>query len=134
MELSFSKKVEKIFFDCFFRQEEITRNEYPPEGAILVESVMHKFGFHPGRVAQHKEEIRSLLNEMPDQFHKGKGDGWSFLNMCNLKNGEQWGEHINMEQLVGLGMAVNMVKFLMPRDLWAALPGGMPYLIIDTSI
>jgi len=53
--------------------------------------------------------------------------------MCMDKHGVQWGEHRNIEQLVVLGIAAKMVKYCMPRDMWGILPGGMPYIAIDTE-
>lgn len=103
------------------------------EGAVLVDGVVRKFGFSPEKIAEHKEEIRALLDDMPDEFQMGKGGGWSFLNLCNDRSGEQWtGLHQTMEELVALGQAAGMAKYLMPRDMWAVLPGGMPYVGFDT--
>jgi len=36
------------------------------------------------------EKIESLLKQLPDSFQQGKGDGMSFLNMCETKTGNQW--------------------------------------------
>lgn len=104
------------------------------EGALIIEGVIRKFGFSPEKIAAHKEEIRALLDDMPDEFHMGKGDGWSFLNLCNDKHGEQWAEHPTMEALVALGEAAGMAKYLMPREMWQVLPGGMPYVGFDTRV
>ncbi len=38
-----------------------------------------------------------------------------------------------MEALVVLGIASGFVKYPMPREMWSALPGGMPYIVIDLS-
>ena len=40
------------------------------------------------------------------------------------------GMYSNVDQLVCLGNAIGKVKFLMPRDMWPILPGGMPYIAI----
>jgi hypothetical protein len=72
-----------------------------------------------------------LLNELPSSFKKDIGGGWSFLQACETKDGVQWGEHRNMEQLFVLGMALGKVRYCLPRDLWQVLPGGMPYLVIE---
>jgi len=36
-----------------------------------------------------------------------------------------------MEKLFLLGLAIEKVKCLMPREVWPALPGGMPYYVIN---
>lgn len=102
------------------------------EGALVVQSVGNKFGFNPSKIAEHKEEIRALLNEMPDEFHKEKGGGMSFLNLCMDRHGEQWAEHPTMDSLIALGIAAGMAEFPLPREMWSILPGGVPYVTFDT--
>ena len=130
---SISERVEAIFCDCLFCDEEITDGK-PPEDAILVKGIVSNFGMHPNRVGEHKEEIRELLNLMPDSFHTGedKGGGTSFLNLCMTKDERQWGEHRNMEQLVVLAIAADLGKYCMPREMWSMFPGGVPYVAFDT--
>ena len=136
MEPSLAEKVKGIFEDCLFREAEIIEPGKAPEGAVVVEGILRVYGFHPGRLASHTEEIRSVLDQMPSTFHKAPrgGDGWSFLNLCMTESGVQWAEHPTMELLVVLGIAVGMVKYTLPRAFWSLLPGGMPYLVFDTSV
>ena len=124
-----SKNVETIFIDCLFNKDEL-KDGNPPEDAVMVEGVINKFGFHPKRLESHWQEIRKLLMELPENFQSGKGGGWSFLNACMDKDGHQWGEHRNIEQLLALGIATKQVKIQLPRDMWKVLPGGMPYFCI----
>ena len=98
-----------------------------PEGAMVVEGIVRNFVFHPERLKVHKAEIGQLLNDLPGTFK----EGWSFLQMCEDKYGQQWtGLHTIMEELMVLGIAVGMVEYCAPRDMWPALPGGVPYLRI----
>ncbi len=117
--------VEKVFTDCLFRIDEDTTN------AKVIECVVHTFGFNPDRLMPHKEEISSMLNELPDNFKKDIGGGWSFLNACMTKDGIQWGEHKDIEMLLALGIATGLADMLMPRDMWPILPGGMPYFSVS---
>jgi hypothetical protein len=118
-------KVREIFLDCLFKDGEDTEKHVQAEG------VVYSVGFHPERLQQHRQEILTLLFELPDQFQYDKGGGWSFLNACDDRHGVQWtGEHQTMEQLVQLGVGIGAVKYLLPRDLWAALPGGVPYFSV----
>ena len=131
--------VEKILVDCLFKDEEMPDPGKPPEGAILVRGVINNYGLHPGRVANHKVEIVGLLDELDSSFHApgpshpAGGGGMSFLNACVDKNGRQWGEHRNIEQLYVLGAAIGAASFPLPREMWGVMPGGMPYIAIDTS-
>jgi hypothetical protein len=78
-----------------------------------------------------EDEIMALLNELPKPFFETAGGGWSFLNACNDRNDDLWtGLHTVIEQLVCLGIAAGKISWLLPRNLWAALPGGMPYFVI----
>lgn len=125
--------VEKILVDCLFKDEEMPDPKTPPEGAILVQGVINNYGFHPERVASHKTEIVGLLEELDSSFHASGGGGMSFLNACVDKNGRQWGEHRNIEQLYVLGAAIGAASFPLPKQMWGMMPGGMPYIVIDTS-
>jgi hypothetical protein len=124
-----SEKVSEIFEDCLFRNEEIVDGK-PNLKPIEIEGIISKFGFHPLRTESHRAEIIELLNELPEQFRQDKGGGWSFLQACMDKNGHQWGEHRNMEQLFALGMAIEKVSYAIPKEMWSMLPGNMPYLTI----
>lgn len=125
-----AEKVNKIFVDCLFTDEE-TKDGAPGE-YIMVQGVVNDFGLHPERTESHQEEIISLLQELPDEFKKSDGGGWSFLNACNDRQGNQWtGLHRDMEQLFVLGMAIKKAEFQLPKVMWRTLPGGMPYLVVD---
>lgn len=126
MELT-AKKVDEIFRDCLFKDNELIDGK-PVLKEIIVEGIIHTFGFHPGRIEAHETEITKLLMELPATFQK---DGWSFLEACITKDRIQWtGLHERMEQLFALGMAIDKVKYVFPRKMWETLPGGMPYLVI----
>ena len=126
-----SEKVEKIFKSCLFRNEEVVNGKSIVE-PIIVEGLTSKFGFHPKRVEMHKKEIIECLDQLDDKFKSSGGGGWSFLNMCNDKNGNQWtGLHRVMENLVCIGIATGKVSYQFPRNLWVALPGGVPYIIYN---
>jgi hypothetical protein len=100
-------------------------------GGVMVEGIVTSAVFDPAKVAAHGEEIRALLAELPDQFRADIGGGWSFLNACDDRHGNQWtGFHRSMEELFMVGMAAGLVRCLMPRDGWKALPGGMPYYVV----
>jgi hypothetical protein len=129
--MSISKKVKDIFFDSLYTDKEDPGNGTAPEGAVIVDSIRGPYGFHPERLKSHEAEVREVLSQMPIPFHKDSGGGWSFLNLCQTKNGEQWGEHENVEQLVCLGIGLGLVSYCMPREFWVSLPGGMPYVMIS---
>ena len=124
MELT-TENVETVFMDCLFKDGENSVD------AVIVEGIANKLGFHPERVKAHSTAIHSMLQQLPEQFQEKGGGGWSFLNACQDKNGNQWTDlHQRMEQLFCLGLAIGKVKRQLPREMWSALPGGMPYYVV----
>lgn len=82
-------------------------------------------------VSGHEANIVAMLSDLPEPFHADKGGGWTFLNACYDKAGEQWtGFHQMVDKLVMLGRALGVVKWCLPREHWNAFPGGMPYFMV----
>lgn len=123
MELT-AENVQKIMFDCFFKNGEDTSNHVKGQG------IRGPMGFNPVRLEHHKADIQSLLNQLPNEFMETGGGGYSFLNGCMTSNGNQWGEQSNVDELICLGVAIGKVSFPMPREMWSFLPGGMPYFVV----
>jgi len=126
--------VEKAFFECLYKSEEIKdlKEGEAPEGVVLVEGIQEKFGFHPGRLEEQRFRVVEWLKALPHQFRQDGGG--SFLNACNQENGVRWtGLHQRMEQLFCLGLGLELVELQMSREMWAALPGGMPYYVIKVA-
>lgn len=120
-----SQAVQELMEHCLFADDE------PMDDAVKVEGIIHTYAFHPGRVAEKTQTIGDLLAELPDEFQASKGGGWSFLNACNDRHGTQWTDlHLQMERLFCLGIAVRKARWVMPRDMWQAFPGGMPYVAV----
>jgi hypothetical protein len=65
---------------------------------------------------------------LPKEFKTGGGA--SFMNACMTVEGELWGQHQNIDELLCLGLAINKVKFFIPKEMWSALPGGMPFFVV----
>lgn len=131
-QLQIVTRVQNILMDCFYKPEEVPGGATPAD-AIIVEGITARCGFHPGRIAQHKQEIIEIIELMPRTFFQGEGGGWSFLNLCMTAEGEQWGEHSDCEALVILGMAAGVCRFVMPREMWNDLPGAMPYVVFEIN-
>lgn len=116
--------VEEVFLSCMSSEHATGQNE-------TVQGVVHKFSMDPEKVREHSEQIHGWLDQLPEAFHEGTGDGWSFLNACYDRDGRQWtGLHLQMEKLFVLGQILGRVTYPLPRTLWNVLPGGMPYVMI----
>lgn len=129
MKLS-AENVNNVFANCLFTEEE-TQDVALISRALVVEGVHLKVGYHPNRIQQNRENIISMLNCLPNSFKPEGGGGMSFLNMMEDKDDKQWtGLHQEMDKLVTLGLATQKLSFLMPREMWKVLPGGMPYVVV----
>lgn len=119
------QRVEAVFISCLFKDGEDTSEH------IVAEGIAQTVGFHPGRIQQHRQDIHDMLAELPDEFKTSGGGGYSFLNACMNRDGNQWtGLHQIQEQLVQLGIAIGEVEYCLPREMWMVLPGGMPYFLV----
>ncbi|MNM78196.1 hypothetical protein D3C81_900880 [compost metagenome] len=133
MSLIDSNEVVELFKRCLLRKTEVNEKGDPIGEHFIVEGIQPKlmFAFHPGRVAEVKGRIKAILENLPEQFRRDIGGGWSFLNLCVDKNKEQWtGLHHVCEHLLVLGIATDQMAFTSPREFWPMLPGGLPYVCV----
>jgi len=119
---------------CLFRNDELTGSGAAPEGAVIVDGIISQYGFHPDRLQSHRADIVSMLGDLSDDFKSNGGGGMSFLNACMTKDGELWAEHPTIAMLFALGMGIGAVSYNLPRDIWPALPGSMPYVTINSDL
>lgn len=128
MELT-AENVVATITSCMFK-DDVPREEIEKR-AVIVEGIMCKFGFDPERLKAKEADITSMLEQLPKQFRKEVGGGYSFLAACDREDGIQWtGLHKTMDELFAMGMAIGKVSLCLPRNMWHALPGGMPYYCI----
>lgn len=126
-----SKNVSDVMLECLFADEEMdTTTGFPKGGvkAVHAQGIVLRVGFHKERLEARREDVRSMLDQLPDEFRETVGGGWSFLNMCNTRDGVQWGEHRNMDELLTLGLALGLMEIQVPRSSWRLFPGGVPYV------
>lgn len=92
------ERVNTIFHDCLYRRGEDT------SGHVKAEGITCNVGFHPERLEGHRAEVSAMLVELPDTFRRSSGGGWSFLNACVDREGNQWtGDHHRMMQARSCG-------------------------------
>lgn len=126
-----SQNVHNIFLSSLFTgqpsAEDLKRAKY-------VDSVVLHVGFDSAKLEKNRDSIIELLEQLPKEFRENEGGGLSFLYGCMLDDFEsQWGEQLRVDELVALGIGIDMVEFNLPRELWTALPGGVPYFYIKDS-
>jgi len=129
-----TEELHKVMRDSLYKEEEIAEPHTPPQGAVVVEGLTMNFAFHPERLESHRAQIRDWLCQLPVQFRRENGGGWSTLNAVMLhpiEDGVQWGEQMDMQELLCLGIGLGLAKWQLPRDYWSVLPGGMPYVELN---
>lgn len=135
MSLISADRVTEIFLDCLFKENELKDGKPMVGDFIPVEGVVTHVGFHPGRIHEYEAEILVMLMNLPITFRKSEGGGWTFLNAYQDLNNEQWtGLHKVMDQLLCLGLAIKRAEYMLPRELWAPLPGGVPYFCVIDKV
>jgi hypothetical protein len=100
------------------------------DGDTTVKAILHTFVFDSAKLAESEGQLKEIIREVvTDEFIQGSGGGgMSFLSLCMDRAGVQWAEHGTMEMLLALGIGLKLAGFCLPRELWGALPGGMPYV------
>lgn len=121
MELT-AENVNKVFRDCL--------SPFLHDESVIIEGIVHKHAFEQIKLEENRDRINALLEQLPENFKEDVGGGWSFLNACQDRAGTLWGQHPDMDRLFSLGIGIGRVKYLMPREFWNSLPGGVPYLAI----
>lgn len=121
-----SARVDEILSDCLYKDGEFAGpvdDEHIPADAIRSEGVLHRYAFHPVRLESHRADITELIEQLPLSFAGGD----SFLNACVDRNGDLWGQHIDIERLLCLGDAIGRIEWLRHPRL-VAIGGGLPYV------
>jgi hypothetical protein len=129
MELT-AKNVTAIAENCFFTEAELAavedREDLKP---IKAPGITVSVGWHSQRIKENEANILDLLHQLPCGFQKDDpAGGLSFRAACETQKGIQWGEHRDVELLFLLGLGIDAVEYLVPREMWRVLPGGLPYL------
>lgn len=129
-----NEALDAVLTECLLTDEEASGATDLQE-VVPAHGILTSYVFHPQRLEAHADQIHAMLGELGapyeirDEAHPDAGGGWSFLNMCMTKDGEQWtGLHRQQEKLYCLGIGSGWAIELMPKNMWSLLPGGMPYL------
>lgn len=98
---------------------------------VWVDGIVNRFRLSGNRLEEKRADIEAMLRQLPPQFMVAGGGGWSFLQACLRADSVHWGEHPDMERLFALGLGIGVVVEPLPREIWNALPGSMPYYVIN---
>lgn len=123
--------VENVFTACLAENPDA-------HNAVTVQGIMHTAAFDRAQLADYHDHIAGMLDQLPSAFKRhdqGGGGGWSFLNACMDRDNNLWtGDHLTMEKLFLLGIATDQAQWCFPREMWDALPGSMPYVVVTPKL
>lgn len=100
------------------------------EDGNIFNGVLHDYAINTKLLEPFRSEVRAMIDLLPTEFLLEDGGGWSFLNLCQTKDGVLWtGLHLQCERLFILALALGYALPLAgTRDFWKVLPGGLPYV------
>lgn len=125
MPLIYRERVEQIMRACLFGDEVASGKT-----VIKIETVrFREVGLNAVSVDTYRDEINELLELLPEDFMRPDGAG--FQHAYHDKNGEHWGEHIDMETLFALGLATGKVRQVNRRSDWDPFP---VYQVLETPL
>lgn len=120
-----SENVEKVIITCLAEDLFETDPSY-----IKVEGIINTYAFNKEKLEDHRPEIVSWIEQLPNEFLIDGGGGWSFLNLCMRKDGVQWtGLHWVQEQFMCMAIGLGLAQIQLPREMWVILPGSVPYVV-----
>ncbi len=124
------ENVSKVFKACMYETAPASVEDIP-HGSIIAEGIFDNHVFDPKRVEKQRDNIKDLIGQLSNQAVEGEAVVVSFMDLPITSNGRQWGEQVNAEQLMVIGIAAEYIKYVLPSDQWSNLPGGMPMLILS---
>lgn len=129
-----AEHVKEIFLDCF-----LPENYTDDTKVIIVSTVTGLFGFDPEKIEKHAADIHQMISQLSSKFDE-VNQGYTFMCLpFKGENGEPWGEQIDGNRLMALGLASGWMKLTVEdRKKWNILPGAVPYVYrlnerVDTS-
>lgn len=120
-----AERVREMFLSCLFKEGE------EQSGAVIVPGLTIRVWFHPQRLEEQREKLVQMIDQLPQEFLLDVGGGWSFLELALRKDGCHWAEHKTMQEFLLMCIGLKMAGYLLPRDIWPSLPGGVPYIAFD---
>lgn len=120
-----AEEVNEVYRRCLLTDTEVNELSEPMTPFVLGEGVKGIQVFSASRLAENRAKITEMIAELPSI-----DEGVSFMNLCEDKQGRQWTDlQRTVDELLQLGTATGEVFYLLPRDVWDMLPGGMPIIM-----
>ena len=104
-----------------------------PPDAVVVESVISTFVFHPERLVLFRDKIKEILKQAPASFHVGTGGGSSFLQLVTHLNKDNRSDQSAANMLVAVAIGLDMALLTPTKDMWSVMPGCVPYVSFNVD-
>ncbi len=119
---------------AIFVESVILTEMFDEATALRGNGVTGQVPFDAERLEAHRDEVRAMLAELPEQFRSG----WSFLCACHDRDERLWtGLHQDMEQLFQMGTALDLAEKQDFGEMFGIpglpMPGGMPYFRVKVG-
>ena len=120
-----ASKISQALRESLFSDEEAANKDFVEQHVVKVEGIIRNYGFHKEKLETHRDVIVEAVKQLDPNFIN---NGYTFLNLPFDKDGNQWGEQTNAEELYVMAAGLGIAEFCLPRDMWAILPGAVPYV------
>lgn len=119
-----SKRVRDIFSDCVIKDIDKEWLDVYSDFTIGQGIEEPASVFKTSSLNEHREEIFECISMLPCI-----DEGVSVLNLKNNKYGREWTANFgNVDELIRLGVASELLYFPFEKDEWKYLPGGKPFI------
>ena len=114
---------------------------FRPEGSkalhrVTVEGWLLRHTFSVRWLQTHREDIIRMLLCLPEGLRADEGNGGTIglMVLRGQQTKEVWTKDMSdVEKLLALGLASGLMSFCAPRNRWASLPGGFPYVRVEIT-
>lgn len=114
---------------CLFGNDEST------EGVPVTEvhAVNLKLVFHKERLNSVRDTVMAFLKQLPKELLEQHPEGTSVVFASLDQNGELWGNPLEADTLIVLGLGLDLIRFTCPRGMWPLLPGGLAHITLHIN-
>jgi len=121
--MNYAAHVDAMVKHSLFSQGEEERDR------VIVDGFVQTFAFHRDRLEANRSAIKILIRDVVDDtFLLGGGGGNTAIYLTVDRTGQNWADQATAEAFFCLAAGLGLATYSVPRELWVAMPGGMPYI------
>lgn len=121
-------RVRSVYERCY--RAEGTR----PTKNVTVEGPLLRHTFSIRMLHIHRENVIRMLLSIRSEFRTDERGGGSMLMINQRGDNTLWTTDVSdVEKFIALGLASGLMNYCAPRETWAKLPGGAPYIRVDIT-